>query len=215
MNVKAYLAEFVGTFNLVFFGTGAVILNNYFPSIGALGISIAFGLTVTIMIVLLGNISGAHINPAVTIALYMERVIERKSAIIYFLVQVIGATLASWLLLEIFPNTTTLGETLPAVSFLKLCWIEFTISFLLMLSILWIITFEKLWLTSIVVGFVVFLLAYLAGPYTGASMNPARSIGPAIISGNLQYIWVYIFVPIAGMLAAVISKRGILLLKTN
>jgi len=209
--VKSYAAELVGTFMLVFFGTGAVITNT--ASGGAvtlLGIALVFGLTVLAVIYSLGDISGAHLNPAVTVGLVCARRIPASTIAPYILSQCAGALLASLVLHQLFPKDLSLGATLPGLGTLppQVFILETVLTFFLMLVILNVTTGakEKSITAGIVIGSVVALEILFAGPFTGASMNPARSIGPAVVSGQLGHLWIYLVAPVVGAaLAAVLT----------
>lgn len=204
---KQVLAEFVGTYFLVFFGTGAVIVGSLFPNtIGHLGISVAFGLVVLCMIYAVGSISGAHLNPAVSIAFLASGRMKIKPCIAFIGIQIIAAIVASYSLLILYPETTTMGETLPAGTVGQTFLMEFILSFFLMFVIINVATGSKEQgiIAGIAIGFAVLICALVGGPTSGASMNPARSIGPALVSGELQHIWVYIVSPIVGMLGSIV-----------
>ena len=201
--MKKYLAELIGTFALVLIGTGSMVLNEVYQTVGHLGISFSWGIVVTIMILLFGKISGAHINPAVSISFAATKLFDKKELLHYLFAQIIGAILASLLLLILFPSSKLLGSTLPAGTWQQSFIIEFFLTFLLMLNIL--VFGQNKYLkkyTALIVGLTVGLEAYFAGPYTGASMNPARSMAPAIVSGNTQHLWLYIVATTLGALLA-------------
>jgi aquaporin Z len=206
MNIKACTAEFIGTFALVFCGTGAIIINQESNgSIGHVGIAITFGLIVLAMIYSLGDISGAHLNPAVSLAFYFSKRLSAIHAFSLIPFQLSGAILASLVLAFLFPNNELLGSTLPAQSSEQSWILEFILSFFLMLVILRVSTGakEKGITAAIAIGSTVGLEAMFAGPICGASMNPARSIAPALASGHFDYLWIYISAPIIGMIASV------------
>ena len=209
MDWKKYLAEGIGTFALVFFGTGAVVINELANgAIGHLGIAFAFGLIVMVMIYAFGAISGAHINPAVTLAFAVTDRFDRKDTLPYIVAQIGGAILASLALRFIFLDASTMGETLPAGSWQQSFVLELILTYFLMLVILLVSqNKETTSFTAIAVGATVLLEALVAGPICGASMNPARSIGPALVVGNLSHLWLYIFAPILGALLASVSWR--------
>lgn len=209
MNLKKYLAEAIGTFALVFFGTGAVMVNEISGGvIGHMGISFAFGLIVMVMIYSFGSISGAHINPAVTIAFACTDRFQRKDTFSYIIAQIGGAILASLLLRFLFPHTSTMGETLPAGTWQQSFMLEILLTFFLMLVILMVSqNDETTAYTAIAVGATVLLEALFAGPITGASMNPARSIAPALVAWNIPHLWLYIAAPILGGLLASFTWR--------
>ena len=190
-NIKSYLAELIGTFCLVFVGAGAIAV-----SLPHFWISVAFGLVVTLMILCFGNISGAHINPAVSVGFFLLNKDKRSLGYIPF--QLAGGLLAGLILLLFLPSNPTYGETMPSSGIFQTFLIEVFITFILMLSILLIVETDNLKAIATVVGFVVFLAAYFAGPFTGASMNPARSFGPAVVSGSLNVFWIYATAPLIG-----------------
>src|SRR5688572_10356798 len=204
--MKRFAAEFFGTFFLVFAGTGAIIINEVTSGgISHVGIALTFGLVVLAMIYTFGEISGAHLNPAVTIGFFLARRFQGKEVLPYILAQLAGALAASGLLCFLFPTSRTLGATVPGGSDVQSLILEFILTFFLMVVILRVSTGakEKGITAGIVVGSVIALEAMFAGPICGASMNPARSISPAIISGNIEHLWVYIAGTIAGAALAV------------
>lgn len=197
-------AEFIGTFLLVFFGTGSVIISEeYHGIIGAFGIGIVFGLTVWLLVQYFGRHADCHINPAVTFTFLLKKEVSIKIASLYIFLQLFGATLASLTLHFLYPKNINLGNTLPSGSWQESFVLEFLLSFFLMAVILVSISRKELIkFAPFLIGFTVFLEAWLAGPICGASMNPARSFGPAIISGNVTYLALYFIAPILGMLVA-------------
>jgi aquaporin Z len=204
--MKKYIAEVLGTFALVFCGTGAIIINQ--QSNGAithLGIAITFGLIVMAMIYTFGNISGAHFNPAVTIAFALAKKFELKQVLPYTMSQLIGGFGASMVLKFLFPSNELLGATMPAGSEAQSFVLEMILSFFLMLVILHVAFGSKElgMLAGMAIGSTVLLEALFAGPICGASMNPARSIAPAIVSGHLEHLWIYIAAPIIGAALAI------------
>lgn len=200
------LAESIGTFCLVFAGTGAIIVNNTSGGVVThVGIALTFGLVVMAMIDALGNISGAHLNPAVSIAFTLARRFPLRDLPGYILAQIAGACAASALLRFLFPSDQTLGATLPSGSAAQSLVLEIVLTFILMLVILAVSTGSKeRGLTAgIAVGAVVGLEALFAGPISGASMNPARSLAPALVSGRVESLWIYLVAPCAGAALAV------------
>jgi aquaporin Z len=157
------------------------------------------------MILSFGHISGAHINPAVTIALVVAGHFKRKNIIPYVLAQLAGACLASLILRYLFPANEFLGSTIPAGSDVQSYILEFILTFILMLVILTSTARHdhSLLVPAVAIGATVGLEAMFAGPICGASMNPARSFAPALLSGHFHSLWVYIFGPVMGALAAV------------
>jgi len=199
--VNRYVAELIGTFALVFCGTGAIVINEQTNgAVSHVGIAITFGLIVMAMIYSLGNISGAHLNPAVTIAFTIAGRFKLKQVFPYITSQLAGAFLASITLKYLFPSNETLGATLPAGTEMQSFILEFILTFFLMLVIINVATGSKEqgMFAGLAIGSTVLLEAMFAGPVSGASMNPVRSISPAIVSGHLEHLWIYIVAPIAG-----------------
>lgn len=208
--MKKYLAEFIGTFALVFCGTGAIAVNEVTNgTVTHVGIAITFGLIVMAMIYALGEVSGAHLNPAITIAFAVNKNFPFKQVLPYILSQVAGAFAASFILQFLFPGSIFLGATLPFGSALQSFTLEIILTFFLMLVILQVATGSKEqgMFAGLAIGSVVLLEAMFAGPICGASMNPIRSLAPAVVSNHLQHLWVYITAPVIGALAAVIIYR--------
>ena len=204
--MKNYVAESIGTFALVFCGTGAVVIDQ--QSGGAVshaGVAITFGLIIMAMIYSLGNISGAHFNPAVSIAFTITGRFPVKQLPGYMVSQLIGATAASAILKGLFPANQLLGATMPAGSEMQSFILEFVLTFFLMLVILSVAigSKEQGMFAGLAIGAVVGLEAMFAGPVCGASMNPARSFAPAIISGHLEHLWLYIVSPVIGAITAI------------
>jgi aquaporin Z len=214
--MNKYLSEFLGTFALVFCGTGAIVINE--QSGGAIthvGIAITFGFIVMAMIYALGDISGAHMNPAVTIAFTIAGRFPLKQVLPYLLSQSGGAFLASFTLKYLFPTNEHLGATIPAGPAMQSFVLEFILTFLLMLVIINVATGSKEqgMFAGLAIGSTVLLEAMFAGPISGASMNPVRSISPADVSGHLQHHWLYKLAPISGTAFAIPVFH--LLRKTN
>ena len=213
--MKKYSAEFFGTYFMVFIGTGSIILDQiYTGTVTHAGISIAFGLAVFLMVYIFGHISGAHINPAVTIGLAVYKKFPSNQILPYIAAQLGGAVAASFSLYLIFGNSTTLGSTLPSGSSYQSFMLEFIMTFLLMFVIMCAAAGKKInWFGSgLAIGAAVGIDAFLGGRISGASMNPARSFGPAIINMNFESHWIYWFAPISGSLFGVllhsyVSKR--------
>ncbi|MBI3609936.1 MAG: aquaporin [Nitrospirae bacterium] len=200
--MKTYLAELFGTFALVFAGTGAIVINDVTGgSVTHVGVSLTFGLIVTAMIYTLGNVSGAHINPAVTFGFWVAGRFPGKKVLPYLISQCGGAFLASVVLRLLFPQHATLGATIPAGSIAQSFGLEIILSLMLMFVILNVSVGAKETgvMAGVAIGAIVGLEAMFAGPITGASMNPARSLAPAVISGHLQSLWIYIVAPFLGV----------------
>jgi MIP family channel proteins len=211
--LRKCIAECVGTFILIFVGTGAVMVNQI--SLGAvthLGISVVFGAVVTALIYALGHISGAHFNPAVTLAFWRGGYFPKRQVLPYIIAQVMGAIGASGLLLLSLGNVANLGATLP----LNNNWqqsliLETLLTFILMLVILGAAVDARSHrgFGGLAIGLTVALEAACMGPITGASMNPARSFGPAVMSGIWKHHWLYWIAPIVGAYLAVLVYQFI------
>jgi aquaporin NIP len=204
--VRQYLAEAIGTFALVFAGTGAIVINDVTGGgVSHVGIAITFGLIVMAMIYAVGDVSGAHLNPAVTVGFVVARRLHPRCLAPYILSQVSGALIASALLLCMFGNRGSLGATQPLGSAGQSFGLECVLTGILMFVILCVSTGSKEvgTMAGIAIGGVIGLEALFAGPICGASMNPARSLAPAIVSGNLSNLWVYLTAPFLGSIVAV------------
>jgi len=220
-DMKKYLAELMGTFVLVFIGTGsAVVAGKY---IGFLGISLAFGISVLVMVYTIGHISGCHINPAITIAMLLNGKIPAKDAVIYIIVQSIGAIIASVLLLNIMAgfqgydlSTDGLGQNgygaaSPAGFSLASGFIAEVVLTFIFLIVIFGSTSKNApaGFGGIPIGFALAIIHMVGIPITGTSVNPARSLGPALIAGGtaLSQLWVFIVAPIIGaVFAALVWK---------
>jgi aquaporin NIP len=208
--MKKYISEFIGTFSMIFCGTGAMTVNEVTGGeVTHVGIAITWGLIVMAMIYAFGETSGAHFNPAVTIAFAYAKKFTWKEVPKYITAQVLGAFAASLVLWFLFPGSEYLGATIPAVDVWRAFVLELLLTFFLMVVIINVSTGSKEMgiIAGIAVGGVVLLEAMFAGPITNASMNPARSIAPNIVSGNIEGLWLYIVAPILGALLAVVSCK--------
>ena len=204
--MNKYLAEFLGTFALVFCGTGAIIIDHQTNgAVTHVGVAITFGLIVMAMIYSLGDISGAHLNPAVTLAFCLARRFPLKQAVPFISSQLSGAVSASLILRFLFPDDHLLGTTLPSGTAMQSFVLEFILSLFLMLVIINVATGSKEqgMFAGLAIGSTVLLEAMFAGPVSGASMNPARSLAPALISGTYNHLWIYIAAPTSGAALAV------------
>lgn len=204
--MRKYVAEFTGTFILVFCGTGAVVIDHQTNgAVTHIGVSITFGLVVMSLIYALGDISGAHLNPAVTIAFTVAKRFNLKHVTPYIISQVAGAITASAVLKLLFPVNEFLGGTRPAGSEIQSFILELLLTFFLMLVIINVATGSKEqgMFAGLAIGNVVLLEAMFAGPISGASMNPARSIGPAVVSMHLEHLWIYLTAPVAGAVLSI------------
>lgn len=205
-----FLAEFLGTFALVFCGTGAIIVNEQFSGvITHPGIAITFGAIVAAMIFTFGSISGAHFNPAVTIAFSLAGLFPYRNIFPYIGSQLCGAFAATLLLHYLFPANQSLGATFPSGSLMQSFILEVILTFILMTVIFYVShgSKESGVMAGIAIGLTVMLEAMFAGPVCGASMNPARSISPAIVSGQINVLWIYISGPLVGAILATITWK--------
>lgn len=206
--MRAVAAEFLATFFLVFAGTGAIIVNEVSGgAVTHVGVALTFGLVVSAMIVTFGPVSGSHMNPAVTIALAAAGRFPNARIPMYIAAQVLGAVAASSLLSALFPTHEWLGATMPRGAAWASFVLEAVLTFFLMMTVLAIVARPKdesggVAGAAMVIGAVVGLEAMFAGPISGASMNPARSLGPALVSGHLEGVWIYLAGPTAGALVA-------------
>lgn len=199
--LRKILAEMLGTYFLVFAGTGAIITNEISGgAVTHVGISLVFGLIVTGMIYALGDVSGAHINPAVTLAFWAAGRFPLRSVPGYLMAQFAGALLGSGTLKFLFSSHATLGATLPSQTWGQSFVLEVLLTMLLLFVVFNVATGsrETGLMAGVAIGGIVALEALFAGPICGASMNPARSLGPALVSGHTEHLWVYLLAPVVG-----------------
>jgi MIP family channel proteins len=224
MGRQAYMAEFIGTFALVFFGSASVtiftvILGLSSPASSFLGIAFAYGLTLMIMVYAIGQISGCHINPAITIAAVALRKLEVDDGIAYLVAQVLAATLAAWANALILPGGRLINFGAPAPSAAigqnsaVAVVVEAIISFFLMFSVYAVLYAGKVPMgaSGVLVGMTLVVDVLLAGPLTGGVANPVRALGPDIVVGSYQTLWVYWVGPIIGALIAGFAYQHLLL----
>jgi len=206
---RSMLAEAIGTFALVFAGCGAIMVDHQTHALGHVGVAISFGLVIMIMIYAVGHISGAHFNPAVTFAFAVSRHFPPARVLAYWTAQLAGALGAALVLRGSLGDVANVGATLPAGSNGQAFLWEMVLSFFLMFVIMAVATDARAVgeAAAIAIGGTVGLDAMFGGPITGASMNPARSLGPAIAAGDFTSIWVYLAAPIAGAVAAAIAYQ--------
>ena len=202
--LRRLVAEAVGTFALVFAGRGAIMVDSDTGALGHVGVAISFGLVIMVMIYAVGHISGAHFNPAVTLGFALTRHFPLPRVGLYWAAQMAGALVAALLLRASLGNVAGVGVTLPSGSDGQAFLWEAVLSFFLMFVIMAVATDTRAVgeAAAIAIGGTVGLDAMFGGPVTGASMNPARSLGPAIASGELSSIWVYLAAPLLGAAAA-------------
>ena len=199
----AYVAEGIGTFGLVFAGCGAIMIDKLSGGqVTHVGVGLVFGLIITVMIYALGHISGAHFNPAVTLGFVLARHFPLRRLASYWAAQVVGATLAAATLRLLLGDVAHLGATLPAGS--GGSWQSFGLEALLTFFLMFVIMAKATdtravgQAAALAIGATVGLEALFAGPISGASMNPARSLGPALVSGTWTDQWVYVLAPLLG-----------------
>lgn len=210
--MKKLFAESLGTFAVVFAGTGAIVVDHASGgAIGHAGIALTFGFVVLAMIYTFGDVSGAHFNPAVSIAFAAAQRFPWREVPGYVAAQLLGAVAASALLRGLFPADATLGATLPAGAAMQSFVLEVVLTFFLMLVVLSVSTGakEKGVTAGIAIGAMIALEAMFAGPICGASMNPARSLAPAVVSGHLEHLWIYLAGPLLGALLAIPACCGV------
>lgn len=198
-------AEAIGTFALVFAGTGAIVIDQMTGAVTHVGVALTFGLVVLALVYALGDVSGAHLNPAVTLGFVAAGRFLPREAGPYVVAQLAGALAASALVRLLFPESPTLGATVPRGAVVQSFVLEVVLTWFLMLVILCVSTGakERGATAGVAVGAVVALEALFAGPVCGASMNPVRSLAPAVVSGDVGVVWVYLLAPTLGALAAV------------
>lgn len=200
-DMQAAVAEFIGTFLLIFFGCGAILIDHHQHGIfGLQGLAFAFGLIVMSVVYAIGHISGAHINPAVTIALAAVKKFPWRRVPSYVIAQFLGAILASYALKVSLANGTPLGMTLPSVGIGQALFLEIIMSAFLLFVVMGVGIDDRAHseFTAIAVGGVIVADILVGGSLTGASMNPVRSFGPALIEMNFQHMWLYFVGPIIG-----------------
>jgi aquaporin NIP len=208
-NLRALVAEAIGTFALVFAGCGAIMVDAKTQALGHVGVAITFGLVIMFGIYAVGHISGAHFNPSVTFAFALSRHFPWSRAVGYWGAQLVGAIAAAAVLRGSLGDIADVGATLPSGSQGQSFLWELVLTFFLMFVIMAVATDTRAVgeAAAIAVGGTVGLDAMFGGPISGASMNPARSIGPAVVSGNLHALWIYIVAPICGASLAAVAYQ--------
>ena len=206
---RKLVAEAFGTFALVFVGTAAVVVNGLYGNVTHVGVSLVFGFVVLAMIYAVGDVSGAHLNPAVTAGFWLAGRFRGRMVLPFVGCQVGGALLASLTVRFLFPTHDTLGATLPAGAPGQSFALELLLTLILMFVILCVSTGakERGITAGIAVGSVIALEALFAGPISGASMNPARSFAPALTSQQFSALWIYLLAPVTGAMLAVVGCR--------
>jgi MIP family channel proteins len=206
---RALVAELIGTFALVFAGAGAVMVDAKTHALGHVGVALTFGLVIMAMIYAVGHISGAHFNAAVTFAFALSRHFPWPRALAYWGAQFLGALAAAALLRGSLGNLAHVGATLPSGSQGQSFLWELVLSFFLMFVIMAVATDTRAVgeAAAIAIGGTIGLDAMFGGPVSGASMNPMRSLGPALVSGDLHALWLYILAPLAGTSLGALAYR--------
>jgi len=207
--LRASVAELIGTFALVFAGAGAVMVDAKTASLGHVGVAITFGLVIMVMIYAVGHVSGAHFNPAVSLAFALTRHFPWARVAVYWAAQAAGALLAAALLRASLGNAGHLGATLPAGSDAQSFVWEIVLTAFLMFVIMAVATDTRAVgeAAAIAIGGTVGLDAMFGGPVSGASMNPARSLGPAVVSGDLHAVWIYLLAPLVGATVGAVAYQ--------
>ena len=208
--LRKLVAEAIGTFALVFAGCGAIVVDAKTHQLGHVGVALSFGLVIMVMVYATGHLSGAHINPAVTVAFTLTRHFPPRDAVAYVASQVAGAAAGALLLLAVWSDAPAhLGATRPSVGVGSALIYETVLTAFLMFVIMAVATDTRAVgeAAAIAIGGTVGLDAMFGGPVTGASMNPARSIGPALVSGNLHALWLYLAAPLVGAAAAALAYQ--------
>jgi aquaporin NIP len=206
---RSLVAEAIGTFALVFAGCGAIVVDDKTHQLGHVGVAITFGLAIMFGIYAVGHISGAHFNPAVTLGFALTRHFPWRRATGYWLAQFGGAFAAAAILRSSLGNRADLGASLPSGSQGQAFLWEAILTFFLMFVIMSVATDTRAVgeAAAIAIGGTVGLDAMFGGPVTGASMNPARSAGPAVVSGNLHALWLYLVAPVCGAALAALTYQ--------
>ena len=210
--LRRVCAEAIGAGAIVFFGCGSIMMLEHAPgAMTPVAIPVVFGAVVAVMIYGLGHISGAHFNPAVTLAFAITRHFPFREVLIYWVAQCVGAILASCVLGFLFGPGKTFGATVPHVPILQAFGWEFIMTYFLMLVIMAVATDARAVgiMAGIAIGAIVMLDAWLGGWATGASMNPARSLAPALFEGTMNSMWLYILAPMSGAIAGAVSYKTI------
>ena len=206
---SALYAEFTGTFAMVFCGTATMAVNETTGAVAHEGVAITWGLIVMVMIYAFGEQSGAHFNPAVTVSFALANRFSWKKVPSYVVTQATAAIAASMVVKAILPESDIIGATIPTIPHVSAFWLELLLAFFLMLVILHISTGSKEIgpVAGVAVGGVILLEAMFAGPLTNASMNPVRSLGPALVGNHWEPMWIYLTAPFAGMAVAVFTFK--------
>ncbi len=206
---RSLVAEFIGTFALVFAGAGAIMVDAKTHAIGHVGVAISFGLVIMAMIYAVGHVSGAHFNPAVSLAFALGRHFPWGRVGAYWVAQLGGAIAAAAILRGSLGDVAHVGATLPSGSQGQAFLWELVLTFFLMFVIMAVATDTRAVgeAAAIAIGGTVGLDAMFGGPVTGASMNPARSLGPALVSGDLHALWLYLMAPLAGAVLGALAYQ--------
>ncbi|MHA1600739.1 MAG: MIP/aquaporin family protein [Alphaproteobacteria bacterium] len=207
-DLSKYACEFIGTFMLVFFAAGAVMVGTVTGGLGAIGPGLISGLVITVVIYCFGHVSGAHVNPALSLAAAYLGKLEKRLVPGYVAAQLAGSIAAAFVLLWIVGRHGDMGANLPNTALGVTPWGAFVIELILSFVLMWVICGTayhddnpNLPLAGVAIGATVGFEVMLMGPYAGAAMNPARAFGPYLALGDFTHFWIYVAGPVAGMLA--------------
>lgn len=212
-NLNKYLCEFIGTFSLVFFAAGAVMVTALTGQPGPIGAGLISGLVISIVIYCFGHVSGAHVNPALSIAAAVLRKLEWRLVPGYIAAQMAGSAVAGFALLYALGSIADIGANLPNTGLGITPGIAFAIELFLSFLLMWVICgtayddAAALPFAGIAIGATVGIEVMLMGPVAGAAMNPARAFGPYLARGDFDHFWIYVLGPIAGMLIGALTSR--------
>jgi aquaporin NIP len=205
--LKKCIAEAIGVAFLMIIGCGSIIIYKGNPGLPSLMIPLAFGTIICLMISAMAHISSAHFNPAVTLAFLAIKKIKILDSLFYIVAQFTGAMVGIFFLTLIFPGSPSYGNTIPAVTPLNAFFLEFFMTFVLMFVIMGVSSAHSQipgGIGALMIGGTVFLDALWGGGMTGASMNPVRTLAPAIFEGNCSHVWLYITAPLSGAVSAAV-----------
>ncbi len=209
---QKYIAEFIGTYMLIFFGCGSIMIAERFPgSVSPEAIALIFGVVVATVIYTIGHVSGAHLNPAVTLAFAVIQHFPPKQILYYWTAQCGGSILAMATLYMLLPDGNLYGATLPNIGLAPSFMCEIVLTFFLMFVITAVATDTRAegMMAGVAIGSIVALCSFVGGPLTGSSMNPARSLGPALLDGSLGVFWIYLFAPFIGAVLGALTYQKI------
>ncbi len=207
--VRNLLAEAIGTFALVFVGCGAIMVDADTQQLGHLGVSAAFGLVVMAMIYAVGHVSGAHLNPAVTLGFALARHFPWSRVLGYWAAQAVGALIAALLLRALLGDVASIGATMPSGSYAQSFALELVLTAVLLFVVMAVATDTRAIgeAAALAIGGTIAMASLVGGPISGASLNPARSLGPAVVALDLGTLWIYSAAPLAGAALGVLAYQ--------